>query len=75
MTIDPDDRLAKVLAADYAAQGVRANTISPGAIETRHMLRRWKDMDEPRKMMGPKHWLNRPGPPRGHRPRRMMMNT
>ena len=28
-------QLAKVLAADHAAQGIRANTISPGAIETR----------------------------------------
>ena len=46
-------QLAKVLAADHAAQGIRANTISPGAIETRRMLRRWKDMDEARKMMGP----------------------
>jgi NAD(P)-dependent dehydrogenase (short-subunit alcohol dehydrogenase family) len=31
------------LAADHAAQGIRANTISPAAIETRRMLRRWKD--------------------------------
>ena len=55
--------LAKVLAADHAAQGIRANTISPGAIETRRMLRRWKDMDEARKMMGPKHLLGRLGRP------------
>jgi NAD(P)-dependent dehydrogenase (short-subunit alcohol dehydrogenase family) len=52
-------QLAKVLAADHAAQGIRANTISPGAVETRRMLRRHKDMDEARKMMGPKHLLNR----------------
>ena len=45
-------QLAKVLAVDHAAQGIRANTISPGAIETRRMLRRWKDMDEARRMMG-----------------------
>src|SRR5207247_1568605 len=56
-------QLAKVLAADHAAQGIRANTISPGAIETRRMLRRWKDMDEARKMMGPEHLLNRLGRP------------
>ena len=56
-------QLAKVLAADHAAQGVRANTISPGAIETRRMLRRWKDMDEARRMMGPKHLLGRLGRP------------
>ena len=33
-------QLAKVLAVDHAAQGIRANTISPGAIETRRILRR-----------------------------------
>jgi NAD(P)-dependent dehydrogenase (short-subunit alcohol dehydrogenase family) len=56
-------QLAKVLAIDHAAQGVRANTISPGAIETRRMLRRHADMDEARRMMGPKHLLNRLGQP------------
>jgi NAD(P)-dependent dehydrogenase (short-subunit alcohol dehydrogenase family) len=52
-------QLAKVLATDHAGQGIRANTISPGAVETRRMLRRWRDMDEARKMMGPKHLLGR----------------
>jgi NAD(P)-dependent dehydrogenase (short-subunit alcohol dehydrogenase family) len=56
-------QLAKVLAADHAAQGIRANTISPGAIETRRMLNRWKDMEEARAMMGPKHLLGRLGRP------------
>ena len=56
-------QLAKVLAIDHAAQGVRANTISPGAIETRRMLRRHKDMEEARRLMGPKHLLNRLGRP------------
>ena len=56
-------QLAKVLAADHAAQGIRANTISPGAIETRRMLRRHKDMDEARRVMGPKHLLGRLGLP------------
>jgi NAD(P)-dependent dehydrogenase (short-subunit alcohol dehydrogenase family) len=52
-------QLAKVLATDHARQGIRANTISPGAVETRRMLRRHKDMDEARRVMGPKHLLNR----------------
>jgi len=56
-------QLAKVLAADHAAQGIRANTISPGAVETRRMLMRHKNMDEARKMMGPKHLLGRLGLP------------
>jgi NAD(P)-dependent dehydrogenase (short-subunit alcohol dehydrogenase family) len=56
-------QLAKVLAADHAEQGIRANTLSPGAVETRRMLRRWKDMDEARRMIGPKHLLGRLGRP------------
>src|SRR5439155_1070685 len=56
-------QLAKVLAADHAGQGIRANTISPGAVETRRMLMRHKNMDEARTMMGPKHLLNRLGRP------------
>lgn len=56
-------QLAKVLAADHAAQGIRANTLSPGAVETRRMLRRWKTMDEARAVMGPKHLLGRLGQP------------
>lgn len=56
-------QLVKVLATNHAAQGIRANTISPGAIETRRMLRRYKDIDEARTMMGPKHRLGRLGLP------------
>lgn len=56
-------QLAKVLAVDHAAQGIRANTISPGAIETRRMLRRWGDMARARQAMGPKHLLGRLGQP------------
>ncbi len=56
-------QLAKVIAADHAAQGVRANTISPGAVATRRMLRRHKDMAEAERLMGPKHLLGRLGQP------------
>jgi NAD(P)-dependent dehydrogenase (short-subunit alcohol dehydrogenase family) len=56
-------QLAKVLAADHAAQGIRANTLSPGAIETRRMLQRFRSMDEARTVMGPKHLVNRLGQP------------
>jgi NAD(P)-dependent dehydrogenase (short-subunit alcohol dehydrogenase family) len=56
-------QLAKVLAADHAAQGIRANTLSPGAVETRRMLQRWKSMEEARKVMAPKHLLGRLGQP------------
>lgn len=56
-------QLAKALAVDHAAQGIRANTISPGAVETRRMLRRWGDMAAAREGMGPKHLLGRLGLP------------
>jgi NAD(P)-dependent dehydrogenase (short-subunit alcohol dehydrogenase family) len=56
-------QLARVLAADHAAQGIRANTLSPGAVETRRLLRRWKTMDEARAVMAPKHLLGRLGRP------------
>jgi NAD(P)-dependent dehydrogenase (short-subunit alcohol dehydrogenase family) len=56
-------QLARVLAADHAAQGIRANTLSPGAVETRRMLRRYPDMEEARRVMGPKHLLGRLGLP------------
>ena len=41
-----------------------------GAIETRRMLRRHKDMDEARRMMGPEAPARPPRPARGDRPRR-----
>ena len=56
-------QLARVLAADHAAQGIRVNTLSPGAVETRRMLQRWSTMDEARAVMGPKHLLGRLGRP------------
>jgi NAD(P)-dependent dehydrogenase (short-subunit alcohol dehydrogenase family) len=56
-------QLAKVLAADHAAQGIRANTLSPGAVETRRLLRQWKTMEDARKNMGPLHLLGRLGRP------------
>jgi len=56
-------QLAKVLAVDHAAQGIRANTLSPGAVETRRMIQRWRTMEEARRMLGPKHVLGRLGQP------------
>lgn len=56
-------QLAKVLAVDHAVHGIRVNTLSPGAVETRRMLRRFRDMEEARRTMGPKHLLGRLGVP------------
>jgi NAD(P)-dependent dehydrogenase (short-subunit alcohol dehydrogenase family) len=56
-------QLAKALAADHAAQGIRANTLSPGAVETRRMLRLHGTMETARRAAGPKHLLGRLGQP------------
>jgi NAD(P)-dependent dehydrogenase (short-subunit alcohol dehydrogenase family) len=56
-------QLAKTMAADHAAQKVRVNTLSPGAIETGRMLFRFGDMETARRVSGPKHLLGRLGQP------------
>lgn len=56
-------QLAKAMAVDHAAQNVRVNALSPGAIETRRMVVRYGDMETARRVAGPKHLLNRLGQP------------
>lgn len=56
-------QLAKTMAADHAAQNVRVNTLSPGAVETGRMMFRFGDMEEARRIAGPKHLLQRLGQP------------
>jgi NAD(P)-dependent dehydrogenase (short-subunit alcohol dehydrogenase family) len=56
-------QLAKTMAADHAAQNVRVNTLSPGAIETVRMVRRFGDMEAARQAAAPKHLLGRLGQP------------
>jgi len=55
--------MAKAMAIDHAAQKIRVNTLSPGAIETERMPLRFGTMEKAREVMGPKHLLNRLGLP------------
>jgi NAD(P)-dependent dehydrogenase (short-subunit alcohol dehydrogenase family) len=56
-------QLAKAMAVDHAAQNVRVNALSPGAVETRRLVLRFGDMEAARRIAGPKHVLNRLGQP------------
>ena len=55
--------MAKAMAVDHAAQKIRVNTLSPGAVETDRMPLRFGTMEKAREVMGPKHLLNRLGQP------------
>ena len=56
-------QLAKAMAVDHAAQNIRVNSLSPGAIETERLVRRFGSIDEARRISGPKHLLQRLGQP------------
>jgi NAD(P)-dependent dehydrogenase (short-subunit alcohol dehydrogenase family) len=55
--------MAKAMAVDHAAQRIRVNTLSPGAVETGRMVRRFGSMEQARAALGPKHLVNRLGQP------------
>jgi NAD(P)-dependent dehydrogenase (short-subunit alcohol dehydrogenase family) len=56
-------QLAKVMAIDHAAQNIRVNTLSPGAVETQRMLYRYGSFEAAQQQHGPKHLLGRLGRP------------
>ena len=56
-------QLAKVMALDHAAQGVRVNALSPGAVETGRMLYRYGTMEAARAASVPLHPIGRLGRP------------
>jgi NAD(P)-dependent dehydrogenase (short-subunit alcohol dehydrogenase family) len=56
-------QLAKAMAIDHAAQNIRVNTLSPGAVETQRLVYRYGDMETARRLGGPKHLMNRLGQP------------
>jgi NAD(P)-dependent dehydrogenase (short-subunit alcohol dehydrogenase family) len=56
-------QLAKVMAADHASQNIRVNTLSPGAVETQRIVRRYGSFAAAREQIGGKHVLGRLGRP------------
>lgn len=56
-------QLAKVMAIDHAAEGIRVNTLSPGAVETERTLRRYGSFAAARERIGGKHLAGRLGRP------------
>jgi NAD(P)-dependent dehydrogenase (short-subunit alcohol dehydrogenase family) len=56
-------QLTRSIAIDFAADGIRANTISPGAVETKRLLERTPTMEAVRKRMVPLHPIGRLGQP------------
>src|SRR5260370_873474 len=52
-------QLARVMAIDHAAQNIRVNTLSPGAVETQRTLNRYGSFGAARKHIGAKHLLGR----------------
>jgi NAD(P)-dependent dehydrogenase (short-subunit alcohol dehydrogenase family) len=51
--------LAKAMAVDHAVDKVRVNSLSPGAVATARLLRRWSDLDAADASLGPAHLLGR----------------
>jgi NAD(P)-dependent dehydrogenase (short-subunit alcohol dehydrogenase family) len=56
-------QLAKVLAIDHAAENIRVNALSPGAVETQRTLRRYNSFAVANETLGAKHLANRLGKP------------
>lgn len=54
-------QLAKGIALDYAGQGIRANTLSPGGIATERQLVRFADMKAAQREWGARHPMGRLG--------------
>ncbi len=55
--------LTRALAVDHADQGIRANSLSPGAIETQRLVAAFGDMESARSYLAPRHVLGRLGQP------------
>ena len=55
--------LAKLMAVDHAAERIRINSLSPGAVATARLLQRWPDLAAADAGLGPAHLLGRIGQP------------
>ena len=55
--------LARLLAVDHADAGIRANSLSPGAVRTGRLVKSWGDLDAAEAALGPAHLLGRIGRP------------
>ena len=56
-------QLAKDIASDHAAQNIRCNALSPGAVETQRTLRRYNSFEAANETLGAKHLTGRLGKP------------
>jgi NAD(P)-dependent dehydrogenase (short-subunit alcohol dehydrogenase family) len=56
-------QLAKAMAIDHAAQNIRVNALSPGAVETQRTLNRYGSFGAAREAIGAKHLTGRLGRP------------
>jgi NAD(P)-dependent dehydrogenase (short-subunit alcohol dehydrogenase family) len=51
--------LAKAMAVDHAAENIRVNSLSPGAVATTRLLQRWPNLEAANAALGPAHLLGR----------------
>ena len=54
-------RFTQCLAGDHAKDGIRANSLSPGGVDTERTVRRFGSREAANKARGPFHLLNRTG--------------
>jgi NAD(P)-dependent dehydrogenase (short-subunit alcohol dehydrogenase family) len=54
-------QFTKCLAVDHAPDGIRANTLSPGGVDTARILRRFENREAANRARGPAYLLGRPG--------------
>src|SRR5262249_37557839 len=55
--------LAQTMALDHAAQNIRVNTLSPGAIWTERLMAYNASLEEANRKLAPKHPIGRIGKP------------